>query len=118
MPGGRPPFEITDIVCQKAKHLAAGGCTLEQIATSLGIGLSTTCRKKKMFREFREAIEDGRTGALVSMTNALYEKGLTGDTTAMKFYLSNRDSDSWREKQHTELSGSVGIHEDCLDELE
>ncbi len=115
---GRPNFEITDVVCKKANHLAAGGCTVAQIAASLGIGYSTANRKKKQFRKFRESIESGRSDALVSMTNALYEKGLSGDTTAMKFYLINRDVENWREKQHTELSGSVGMHEDYLAELE
>jgi len=103
---GRPPIEITDELCRKAKSLAAQGLTLEQIALVLGMGVSTLYEKKAEFVEFMEAIKEGQAKGVAVITNKLFEKASDGDNTSMIFYLKNRAG--WKDKTETEHTGPGG----------
>lgn len=92
---GKPPFEITPEVCEKAYKYASQGCTKKQIAESLGINYSTLNKKEHQFDEFAEAIKKGQAVGITEVTNKLYEKALNGDTTSILFYLKCRAG--WRE---------------------
>lgn len=100
---GRPPFEITEDICRKAETLAAQGLTKEQIARSLGISYQTLNEKTKEFAEFSEAIKNGQAKGIATITNALFTKAKSGDTTSMIFYLKNRDPANWEDVQKREM---------------
>jgi len=34
-----------------------------------------------------------------------------GDVPAIKYFLNNRDSENWKDKHTTELTGVIGLHE-------
>ncbi len=115
--GGRPSFEITEEVCERAKSLAAQGLTQEQIAVSLGLGERTFYEKKEGFPQFSHAIEQGQAIGIQVATNALFTKVKEEDLGAIKYYLNNRDNDNWKDRQTSEITGDLGLHETFLDAL-
>jgi hypothetical protein len=114
---GRPKYKITTKVCREAEEYAAQGLTLKQIANNLGIHRDTLNEKKKENSDFSDSVARGRDRGIAEVTNALYKGAIDGDISAIKYFLNNRDPENWKNMQHTELSGSVGLHEACLDEL-
>ena len=100
-PKGRPKF-APDLA--KVEQLASQGLTNEQIAHALGISPATLYSHKSKFLEFSEAITRGAAKGVATVTNALYNKAQTGDTTACMFYLKARggwsDKISTAEPQH------------------
>jgi len=107
MPAGRPPFEITPEIIERVEELAAQGLPKYQIAHVLGIHYDTLNEKTKEYPEFSDAIERGKAQGIETITNALFHKAQTGDTSAIKYYLNNR-SDDWSETQKHEHSGPAG----------
>ena len=130
MTRGRPPFEITEEVCKKAKSLAAQGMNLEQIADCLGISYQTLNEKKKEFSYFSDSIKEGAAQGIGIITNKLFERGkgiaqfekvtvvkdgksvtttteknILPDVTAQIFYLKNRAG--WKDR--SEIDHSVGL---------
>ena len=100
--------EITDEVCQKAESLAAQGLTMDQIASVLGMGERTLYEKQAKYPQISQAIKDGRSKGIATVSNALFTKAKAGDNTAMIFYLKNRDPDNWQEVQKRQFSGPEG----------
>ena len=115
--GGRPEFEITAEVCKDAKSLAAQGLTLKQIAISLGIHYATLNEKRKEYSEFSEAIEQGQAEGIKIATNALFDRVKEKDLGAIKYYLNNRDSENWKDRQIIEANANVGLIEGKLDPI-
>lgn len=97
MPAGRPSFEITPEVIERCKNYAAQGLTYEQIAHCLGLAAATLIEKRKKFPELDEAIKQGRSEGVANVSNALYEKAMSGDNVSMIFFLKNRAPESWRD---------------------
>ena len=94
---GKPPFEITQEVIDKCKRLAAQGLNYEQIASCIGLHVSTLIEKRKAYPELDEAIKEGRNEGIANVSNALYEKAMSGDNVSMIFFLKNRAPESWRD---------------------
>jgi transcriptional regulator with XRE-family HTH domain len=95
---GRPKFEITEKITIKAEKFAKQGLTLEQIAHNLGISYDTLNERRKENPEFSEAIERGKSKGIEVITNALFEKAESGDVSAIKYFLNNRDNNNWKDK--------------------
>jgi len=93
---GRPELPLDP---GKVETLAAQGLSEEQIARSLGVHYNTLLKRKKKYVEFEEAIKNGRAKGVATVTNALFKKAQSGDTTAMIFFLKNRDPDGWLEPE-------------------
>jgi predicted DNA-binding transcriptional regulator AlpA len=102
---GRPSIIINDDMCRKAESLSAKGLTMQQIADCLGLGLSTIYEKYEQYPEFAEAIKRGKAKGVATMTNALFNKGMGGDTGCMIFFLKNRAG--WKDKNETENTGAI-----------
>lgn len=102
---GRPFIKIDAAMCDKAESLAAQGLNMEQIASVLGMCKSTLHEKKARFSDFSDTIKKGRAKGIGNMTNALFTKGMAGDTTAMIFYLKNRDPENWEDVQKRHYYG-------------
>ena len=99
---GRPKFEVTPEVLEKAERAMAQGLTREQCAAALGISPSTFYLYQAENSEFSEAIKRGEANGIVQVTNALYEKAtIDRDNVAIIFYLKNRAG--WVDKTETKI---------------
>ena len=99
---------------EKLYNLAKIGLSEEQIATSLGISVSTIARRKRDDDTFGSTLKAGKQAGIDAVTNALFE-GATGDkpnTSAQIFFLKNRAG--WRDRQEVDanLTGSVVVDVD------
>ena len=95
---GRPSINITEEICSNAEHLASLGLSKEQIATALGFCRDTLRRKEQEFSDFSDAIKRGQAKGIARVSNALYEKAMSGNVTAMIFYLKNRAPSQWKDR--------------------
>ena len=108
------------------------GLTDEQIAKNLNINIATFYRYKKQFCEFCEALKKGKEVADIEVENALFKraigykykevikevkeidgkkttyvkeviKEMPGDVGAQIFWLKNRKSSKWKDKQDIDI---------------
>lgn len=70
------------------------GLTIEQVAQSVGVNQDTIYTWIKRFPEIAEALKNGKEEANAIIENKLFQKALTGNMTAIIFYLKN----NWRDK--------------------
>lgn len=70
------------------------GLTDEQIAHNIGVSPRTLERWKKNYSQICRALKRGKDHANFAVENALLKKALSGNTTAMIFWLKN----NYREK--------------------
>lgn len=94
------------------------GASDREVAVRLGISADSLIEYKKRFSEFSECLKNTRACVDGQVENALLQKALSGDTTAMIFWLKNRRADKWRDKpvEETEDSKQEGFLisvEDC-----
>ncbi len=90
---------ITEDKLKVLKGWAMSGLTKEQIANNIGISRSLLYEWTDRSKEFADALRSGIQEADAKVVNALYESAINGNTTAQIFWLKNRISDKWREKQ-------------------
>ena len=93
---------------------ARDGLTDEQIAHNIGINVATLYKWKNVHSEIGNALKKSKEVADRAVENALYKKALSGDTTAIIFWLKNRRPNDWRDKRETQLSGNVQTVPDRL----
>ncbi|NLT46172.1 MAG: hypothetical protein GXX80_11775 [Thermotogaceae bacterium] len=92
------------------------GLTEEEIAKRLGVACSTFRKYKGDYPALSAALKEGKEVADYRVENALYNKAINGDTTAMIFWLKNRRSEQWREKQEVAHSGGIDITVDVVED--
>jgi hypothetical protein len=95
---GTSKFEITDEVLVKVQALASQGLTTVQIGHVLGAAESTIYKYKKNNVEFAEAIKQGQSKGVATITNALFKSAKSGQVTSMIFWLKNRAPDEWKDR--------------------
>lgn len=105
---GRPP-KYKPEYAERAKGLCLLGYTNEMLASSFGVTPWTICAWQRDYPQFSHALNEGREVADSAVANALHEKAKAGDTTAMIFWLKNRQRPTWRDKHDIEQSGSVEL---------
>lgn len=76
---------------------ARDGATEIQIAEALGINKNTLINMKTKYGDVSEALRKGKEIVDYAVENALLRKALSGDTTAMIFWLKNRKPRQWRD---------------------
>lgn len=77
------------------------GLTDEQIAHNMGISVHTLAHWKMDHPQIRQALKVGREVANFIVERELFQKAISGNTTAMIFWLKN----NWRDKYNdSELS--------------
>lgn len=86
---------------------ARDGLSDEQIAHNMGITPSTLYEWKKKYPEISEALKKGKEVADIEVENALHELALSGNITAIIFWLKNRMPEKWRDKRDVDLGGEV-----------
>lgn len=98
----------TPIDIAKVEELASKGLTLEQIASSLGISVSTLERRKREKKDLTDAIKRGRDRGIAKIANKLFEAACEGNVGAMIFYLKSQGG--WKDKIDIEHSGTINTN--------
>lgn len=122
--------------------MARDGLTDEQIAYNIGIAERTIYDWKNRFPQFSQALKKGKEVVDRQVENALlksalgyeyYEEAVTNtgevvkvlkhskpNTTAQIFWLKNRKTKEWRDRQDIEMSGELktGKLDSILEQLE
>jgi transposase-like protein len=93
---------------------ARDGLTDEQIAHNIGINVATLYKWKNAHSEIGNALKKTKEVVDRQVENALFKKAMSGDTTALIFWLKNRRPQDWRDKRETQLSGNVQTVPDRL----
>lgn len=91
------------------KGWARNGLTNEQIASNMGIAVSTLWEWRKKSSEISNALKIGKDEADLQVENALYKEALKGNTTAIIFWLKNRKSKEWRDKIQQEITTESAV---------
>jgi hypothetical protein len=100
---GRPPFVPTDADRKLVRKLAGLGLPHNQIRMLVrekGIGLDT------LVEHFRFELEEGKADTGWKIANALFNKAMKGDTTAMIWWTKTQMR--WSETQKLEVTGKEG----------
>jgi hypothetical protein len=81
----RPRLNPSDEQRKKVKMMAAVGVSQDDIARHIGVRSAKTLRK-----HFREELDRATVDANASIAGTLYNKAMSGDTPALKFWLACR----------------------------
>lgn len=100
------PFKMDQLNLEKVEVVASMGLIDEQIAIILDISPRTLNYWKKR-PAFLQSLKRGKLKADFQITQSLYQKAKGGDTTAMIFWLKNRQPEKWREKMQVEHSEAI-----------
>ena len=115
------PSKYPNIDLVQVESLAALGLIDDEIALALGIAERTLENYKKK-PEFLHAIKSGKQKADLNVIKSLYSRatgnficphckgniiGPSADTTAMIFWLKNRQPDRWRDRHDVGISGEI-----------
>ncbi len=128
------PTKYDQAYAEQARKLCLLGHTDEELAAFFEVAVSTIYEWKNNHPEFSEAIKKGKEFADADVVTNLYnramgyttterrdektaegfkeivaEKHIPGDTTAMIFWLKNRQRSKWRDKQEVEQTGELGL---------
>ncbi len=108
MPAGRPS-KYEDVDLDQVRELALAGKTDEEMAAEIGVARSTLALWKARHADFSDALTAWKGEADDAIELSLYQKALGGDTTACIFWLKNRRSGAWRDKQEIEHSANTDL---------
>lgn len=131
MPAGRPTSYKPEY-CEQAVKLSKMGATDAEMADFFEVAISTLNLWKIKHTEFSESLRVGKEIADKRVVDSLYQRAMgythpdvdirvvegaivktdlvkhyPPDTTAMIFWLKNRDPSNWRDKTDIEHSGTV-----------
>lgn len=96
------PTKYDPEMCEQARKLCLLGATDKDLANFFGVDEATVNRWKLEHSEFCASIKSGKEIADAEVVQSLYDKALSGDTTACIFWLKNRRKSDWRDKQDHE----------------
>ena len=90
--------------------LQKGGGIL-QAAEKVGVCRTTIYAHMKRDEAFAKEIDAARDRSDENVVNALYEAAIAGNTTAMIFWLKNRQPNQWRDRHDFKVEHNTdGIH--------
>ena len=95
---------------------ARDGLSNEQMAHNMGINEKTFYEWIKRFPQISKAVKKGKEVIDYAVENALLKKAISGDVTAMIFWLKNRKPKQWNEKIEQVIKGELGIK--IIDDIE
>ena len=102
------PTKYNSSMLINAQKFAKVGMTDVQMALALGVSKATFNNWKKDYPEFLDSIKKAKTGSDEAIVNSLHKRasGFTHDgkyyppdPVSMIFWLKNRQSEDWRDKQ-------------------
>jgi len=138
MPAGRPSKYRTEFA-EIAKQLCLNGAVDADLARAFRVSTSTITTWKIQYPEFLSAIRVSKPIADTNVEDSLYRRAMgytrteielkvingkvveveveryyPPDTTAMIFWLKNRKSSSWSDKQEVQHTGTVELTDRIL----
>jgi len=96
--GGRPTKYNVEMN-EQATKLCLLGAKDSELATFFNVSESTINKWKLDHPKFSESLRLGKDDADAEVAQSLYKTALAGNTTAQIFWLKNRRSSEWRDKQ-------------------
>ncbi len=106
----KAPEWLTEESLIRIQGWAMDGLSDEQIATEkMGIAYSTFREWKKKYPALLAALKKSKEVADRKVENALYEAALSGNVTAMIFWLKNRKPKEWKDKVETFVNADIDI---------
>lgn len=105
---GRPTKYKAEFA-ELARNYCLLGATDSDLERFFDIGKRTLNDWKVRHPEFADALNAGKERADMKVALALYDKACGGDTTAMIFWLKNRQKHAWRDRHDIEHSGKVAV---------
>ena len=105
MAKGKYEYWLTPEGLLKLEGWARDGLTDEQIAENMGICRDTLNEWRKKYSDISDTLKKGKDIVDIQVENALLAKALSGNTTAMIFWLKNRRPDKWRDRQDVQVGG-------------
>lgn len=134
------PSKYKEEYAEQAYNYCLLGAIDEQLASFFDVSVTTINTWKETYPDFLASIKKGKEQADLEVTQSLKKRAsgmklkkqvvkeggiveiedeIPPDTTAMIFWLKNRQPKIWRDKQETEHSGRVEITSLCslIDEL-
>lgn len=110
MPGGRPS-DYKPEYAEQARKLCLLGYTDKEMGDFFTVTEQTINNWKIDHPEFFESIKKGKVFADTDVVTSLHDKAIDGDTTAMIFWLKNRQPKKWRDKQEIDMTADVTTHQ-------
>lgn len=95
---GKFEYWLTEDGLTLIEGWARDGLTDEQIAHNMGCSYSTIRVWKDKYKAISAALKKGKDVVDYEVENALLKKAMSGDVTAMIFWLKNRRPYKWRDK--------------------
>lgn len=80
------------------------GLTEADVAHNIGISVSTLSEWKNRFAEFSAVLKNTKEVVDRRVENVLYKKAMSGDITALIFWLKNRKYKEWRDRYQNDLT--------------
>ena len=93
------PTKYNTEMNEQVTKLCLLGATEEELAKFFNVCQATITNWKREHPEFLASIKEGRAEADAKVAKSLYQTALSGNTTAQIFWLKNRRSKEWRDKQ-------------------
>lgn len=97
---------------------ARDGLTDEDIANNIGIVPSTLYEWKKKYSEISESLKKNKAIADYEVENALFKSAISGNVTAIIYWLNNRKPKQWRNKQDKDNNDALEKLDKLLKEQE
>ena len=133
MAGGRPT-KFKEEYCEQARKLCLLGYTDAELAIYFEVTESTINKWKLDYPKFSESLKDGKENADAKVIESLYKRAqgymvdeetakgpttrhIPADTTAMIFWLKNRQRKKWTDKQEIEHSGEIENKVTIVDDI-
>lgn len=111
-------YETADGVAYLVYLYRDKGLNDEQVAKEIGITRKTLYNWRKKSKTIENAVNIGKASVDQKVENALLQSALSGNVTAMIFWLKNRKPDKWRERQTQDINITPTIisgEDDILD---
>ena len=96
---GKSKFEEIKEKFPLIEGWAKEGLTDEQISRNLGISKVTFYKYKASCSELNELLKRSKEVVDYEVENALYKSAMSGNVSAMIFWLKNRRPDKWRDRK-------------------
>jgi len=106
---GRKRIKFDEETLEKIQEWSGNGLSESQIAHLLNCSLSTIARNKRNNDKFDTALKTGKAKAIAAVTNKVYENALEGKENSAFFFLKNRDTSNWSDRQ--EVNHNINLKE-------
>lgn len=111
-------YETADGVAYLVYLYRDKGLDDEQVAKEIGITRKTLYNWRKKSKTIENAVNIGKASVDQKVENALLQSALSGNVTAMIFWLKNRKPNKWRERQTQEVDINLPTFIDDIKEVD